>query len=91
MPFERLVTIAAVTVSRGTCRYCGQGVLWATTASRPGYPSKTLPFNPPRPFPLSTRRNDETGVVFEDWPRAALHVITCKRQPARRSKAGASA
>lgn len=85
----RTVTIVASTVQPGTCRYCRAHILWATRASQPGAPAKTLPFNRPRPWPLSTTRNDETGLTFEVWPAEALHFVSCPHQPPRRVSPGA--
>lgn len=64
--------------SRARCKYCGDQILWVTSASRPGARAKALPFNVPAPAALETRRNDETRVAFELWPMAALHAITCR-------------
>jgi hypothetical protein len=80
---SRTVTIVASTVTQGRCRYCGAGILWATTESRPGARARTLPFNRPRPVALSTSRNDEIGLVFETWPSSSLHFASCTRPPAR--------
>lgn len=94
MHWDRLLTIVASSVTRGRCRYCRQPIVWATTASEPGKPARSLPFTAPRPFPLSVTRNDDTGVAFEHWPKAALHFKSCAYRPprkrtAKRSGAGA--
>jgi hypothetical protein len=85
---ERLiVVVASLGVSPGKCKYCGGAILWATTASRPGHPAKTVPWNRPRPWPTVTPvRNDETGLTFESWPASALHFTTCTRRPERSTK-----
>lgn len=80
---SRTVVVVASTVTHGRCRYCHDPILWATTASTPGQRARTLPFNRPRPYPLSTTRNDEIGLVFEAWPSSSLHFTTCARPPAR--------
>lgn len=84
--YARTVTVVAGTVKDGTCRYCHDRILWATTASAKGRPAKTLPFNRPRPWSLSEQRNDETGVSFEVWPADALHFTTCRNKPAPAKK-----
>lgn len=87
---SNLVTIVASSVRRAQCRYCGAPILWATTARERDRPSRNVPFDVPRPFPLSVSRNDETGVTFENWPRGARHWYTCQGprpavwRPARR-------
>lgn len=81
---ERLVTVALVGIHEGRCRYCRRRVLWATTQSKPGQRARTLPFDLPRPWPLRTERNNETGIEFEVWPAAAKHFATC-RAPQQRS------
>jgi len=84
-----MITIVAAGFNRGTCRYCGAPILWVTTASEPGKPSRTLPFSTPRPRPLSVSRNDDTGVVFENWPRASLHSRSCPGpRPSRKRYGG---
>lgn len=76
---ERLIpVVTSVGVQEGRCRTCGQRILWATRASTPGRPAKTLPWTPPRPWPLRSDRNDETGLVIEYWPAGSLHFATCK-------------
>lgn len=85
MHWSRLITVVASSLERGRCRYCGAPILWATTTSSPGHPAKSLPFSVPRPFPLSVTRNDETGVVFEHWPKAALHFRSCPDRPKQTS------
>lgn len=84
MHVPRVIGIVASSVTRGRCRYCQQPIVWAITESKPGRPARTLPFDAPRPWPLSETRNDETGVVFEYWPTMALHLRTCPHQPIRR-------
>jgi hypothetical protein len=80
----RLVTVVtSIAMPTGRCRYCGRSIFWATTASRPGHPSKTLPFDLPRPWPLRTERNDDTGLAFEIWPSSSLHFTTCPSRQAR--------
>lgn len=76
---SRLITIVDRGITRGRCKFCGAAILWVTTASRPGCPARTLPFDLPRPWPLSTDRSDETGLAFEVWPASALHFATCRR------------
>lgn len=83
---SHLITIVASSVRRGTCKYCSRPIVWATVASRPGQPAKDLPFTAPRPFPVSGL-TAETGVTFEEWPRGALHFVTCAHRPPRRRKA----
>lgn len=74
----RLITVTTRGMQRSRCRDCRQPILWVTTQSRPRHPAKRLPFNLPRPFPLRTERNEETGVEFEVWPAIALHFRTCQ-------------
>jgi hypothetical protein len=81
-----IMVVSSVEMGRGKCRYCGAPVLWVTTASQPGRPARTLPFDPPRPWPLRTDRNDDTGVAFEVWPTSALHFASCKQQPKAKPK-----
>lgn len=84
--------IVAVVTSIGvldvTCRRCGVPILLAMRASQPGKPAKWLPFDRPRPWPLSSVRNDETGIVIEHWSTEKLHFVTCaapKPKPKRPS------
>lgn len=74
------ITVVASNAKEGRCRYCRERILWVTTASEPRRPARTLPFNVPRPIPLSVRRNDESGIVFEVWSSASLHTETCRRR-----------
>jgi hypothetical protein len=83
----RLITIVDRGISRGRCKFCRAPILWVTTASRPGSPARTLPFDLPRPWPLSTDRNDDTGLAFETWPASALHFATCPRTDQRKANA----
>lgn len=84
---DRLITvITSVGVKQGRCRDCRDPILFAMRASRPGHPAKLLPWNRPRPWPLSTTRNDETGLVCEVWPASALHFTTCRLKRDRPTK-----
>lgn len=82
----RTIKVCTLGIEEGRCKYCRDRILWATTASAPGKPARTLPFTWPRPWPISAERNDETGLDFEVWPREKLHFTTCARQPARTKK-----
>jgi hypothetical protein len=79
----RLICVATVGLRDGRCKYCGDRILWVTTASTPGKPSRVLPFSWPRPYPLRHEVNDETGVGFEYWPTEKLHLVTCARREQR--------
>lgn len=82
---ERTVqVVSSIPVKEGRCKYCRARILFAMRASRPGHPAMLLPFDPPRPWPLSHVRNDETGLVIETWPAAALHFTTCTHKPVRK-------
>lgn len=76
----RLVGIVALGITEARCKYCRDRILWVTTASEPGKPSRTLPFTYPRPFPVRVETN-AAGIRFEYWPRESLHLLTCRRQP----------
>lgn len=76
----RLVGIVALGITEARCKYCRERILWVTTASEPGKPSRTLPFTYPRPFPVRVETN-AAGIQFEYWPRESLHLLTCRRQP----------
>lgn len=81
---QRTVTIVASSVKPGRCKFCKGPILWATRAASPGRPARGLPFSLPRPWPLSTSTNEETGIAFEVWPTSALHLETCPKQGAHR-------
>ena len=83
----RSILVVASGATRGRCTYCRDRILWVTSASRPGSRAKALAFNLPAPAPLAVRRNDETRVTFEEWPLAALHVVTCRARPRTRRRA----
>lgn len=85
----RIVQIVASSVQAGTCRYCRAPIVWAVTASRPGKPSRSIPFNSPRPIALHASENATTGVQFESWPTVEIHLTTCRQAPSRRREARA--
>jgi len=87
---SRLICVVTAGISEARCKYCRDRIVWATTASQRGKPSRTLPFTWPRPFPLRQERNDETGIGFEYWPAEKLHFVTCPHQPVRKKKATSS-
>lgn len=77
----RSIWVVVSGAERARCKWCRDQILWVTSASRPGARAKALAFNVPAPQALERRRNDETRVVFESWPLAALHAITCRARP----------
>lgn len=85
----RIVQVVSASVHAGTCRYCRQPITWAITASRPGRPSRSIPFNWPKPIALHASENASTGVQFEAWPTAEIHLASCRLQPPRRMEARA--
>lgn len=85
MYHQRLICVSTLGISEGRCKYCGDRLVWANTASEKGKPSRTLPFTWPRPWPIRAEVNGETGIGFEWWATEKLHFVTCTAKPTRRS------
>ncbi|MGE0450876.1 MAG: hypothetical protein AB7Q29_14985 [Vicinamibacterales bacterium] len=81
---DRPLTVVAGSAREARCRRCRARILWVTRAAGPGLPARALPFDAPAPLPLRVERTDR-GVVFEVWPRLALHFDACERALRRRA------
>lgn len=83
---DRTITVVAGSAREGRCRQCRVRILWVTVAADRGRAARSLPFDAPAPMPLRRYRTD-TGVVFEVWPRLALHFESCGTPATRRRSA----
>lgn len=78
---QLLPIVVSVGLREGRCHFCRARILWATVASRKGRKAKTLPFDLPKPFPMRTDRDADTGITVEWWPEASLHFTSCTNRP----------
>lgn len=87
---DRTITVVAGSAREGRCRQCRARILWVTVAADRGRAARSLPFDAPAPMPLRRYRTD-AGVVFEVWPRQALHFDSCGAPAAPRRQLALSA
>jgi len=79
-------TVWARLASTGTCRYCGQRIIWRTNRKT----GKGVPFNGVL-TPLHTFVDETSQQPMEVLSRDDLHAVTCTKHPRRRGAAGAEA
>jgi hypothetical protein len=76
--------VTSIPMKEGRCKFCHARIFFAMRASQPGKPAVLLPWDHPKPWPLSVVRNDDTGLVIETWSMERIHFASCTRKPVRK-------